>query len=92
MSRTITAADRSALIRLANSLPAGSEERKAILAGLKKSAGDLAGLKADLEKIRIPVLELGDYMGTGLPSGVEKALEQFVSQSIFLSNAIRRGR
>jgi hypothetical protein len=35
MSRTLTAADRSALIRLASTLPAGSEERKAILAGLK---------------------------------------------------------
>jgi len=38
MSRTLTAADRSALIRLASTLPAGSAERKAILAGLSKSA------------------------------------------------------
>ena len=38
MSRTLTAADRSALIRLASTLPAGSEERKAILAGLGKEA------------------------------------------------------
>ena len=92
MSRTLTAADRSALIRLANTLPVGSEERKAILAGLKKSAGDLDALKVDFWKIRTPVLELGDYLNTGLPPGVEKALEQFVSQSIFLHNAIRRGR
>ena len=34
MSRTLTAADRSALIRLASALPTGSEERRAILAGL----------------------------------------------------------
>lgn len=33
--RTLTASDRSALIRLASSLPSGSEERKSILAGLK---------------------------------------------------------
>jgi hypothetical protein len=33
--RTLTASDRSALIRLASSLPAGSPERKAILAGLE---------------------------------------------------------
>jgi hypothetical protein len=38
MSRTLTAADRSALIRLASTLPAGSPERKAILAGLGKKA------------------------------------------------------
>jgi len=35
MSRTLTAADRTALIRLAHSLPKGSEERKTLLAGLK---------------------------------------------------------
>ena len=40
MSRTLTAADRSALIRLASTLPAGSAERRAILAGLSKQAGD----------------------------------------------------
>jgi hypothetical protein len=38
MARHLTAADRSALIRLASTLPAGSEERKAILAGLEKSS------------------------------------------------------
>ena len=37
MSRTLTASDRSSLIRLASSLPAGSPERKTILAGLKKA-------------------------------------------------------
>ena len=35
MSRTLTAADRSALIRLASTMPVGSKERKAILNGLK---------------------------------------------------------
>lgn len=38
MSRTLTAADRSALIRRASTMPAGSPERKAILAGLQKQA------------------------------------------------------
>ena len=38
MSRTLTASDRSALIRLASTLPAGSAERKAILAGLTSTA------------------------------------------------------
>jgi hypothetical protein len=40
MSRTLTASDRSALIRLASTLPKGSDERKAILAGLRKRAED----------------------------------------------------
>jgi hypothetical protein len=38
MSRRLTAADRSRLIRLASTLPVGSPERKAILAGLGKEA------------------------------------------------------
>ena len=38
MPRTLTASDRSALIRLASSLPVGSVERKAILSGLSKQA------------------------------------------------------
>jgi len=35
-SRTLTASDRSSLIRLASSLPPGSAERKVILAGLRR--------------------------------------------------------
>jgi hypothetical protein len=38
MSRNLTASDRSSLIRLASTLPVGSAERKAILAGLRRSA------------------------------------------------------
>ncbi len=34
--KTLTASDRSALIRLASTLPRGTAERKAILAGLRK--------------------------------------------------------
>ena len=37
MPRNLTASDRSALIRLASTMPAGSPERKAILAGLAQS-------------------------------------------------------
>ena len=42
MARTLTASDRKVLIRLASSMPKGSSERRAILAGLSastKSAG-----------------------------------------------------
>ncbi len=35
----LSSQDRASLIKLASSLPTGSPERKAILAGLKKSAG-----------------------------------------------------
>lgn len=38
MSRSLTASDRSALTRLASSLPPGSAERKTILAGLSREA------------------------------------------------------
>ena len=38
MSRRLTAADRSALIRLASTLPTGDETRRAILAGLGRVA------------------------------------------------------
>ena len=38
MARTLTAADRSALIRLASTMEKGSPERKAILAGLEKTS------------------------------------------------------
>ena len=40
MSRFLTASDRSSLIRLASSLPVGSPERKAILAGLHLQSAD----------------------------------------------------
>jgi hypothetical protein len=38
MSRTLTSSDRSALIRLASTLPTGDETRRAILAGLRCAA------------------------------------------------------
>ena len=56
MPRSLTAQDRSSLIRLASSLPVGSAERKAILAGLRKTSGEGASsevgpkLSADVAK------------------------------------------
>lgn len=38
MTRTLTASDRFTLIRLASTLPVGSTERRAILAGLTRTA------------------------------------------------------
>jgi hypothetical protein len=42
MPKSLTASDRSSLIKLAHSMEKGSEERKAILAGLKKVAQETA--------------------------------------------------
>ena len=58
MPRILTAADRSALIRLAGTLPVGSSERKAVLAGLReakledipKAAQDFERAMSDLKK------------------------------------------
>jgi hypothetical protein len=44
MPKTLTATDRKSLIRLASTMPVGSPERKAILAGLQGSSR-VAGLK-----------------------------------------------
>jgi len=49
MSKTLTASDRKSLIRLASSLPAGSPERRAILAGLQKGAA-LLGPRRDFAR------------------------------------------
>lgn len=48
MSRTLTASDRASLVKLASSLPAGSPEKKAILASLGKSAGGYQQSKGEL--------------------------------------------
>lgn len=51
MPRTLTAADRSALIRLASTMDKGSPERKAILAGLEKSASPLMAVQQIIGKL-----------------------------------------
>jgi hypothetical protein len=48
MAKTLTAADRKALIRLASSMEKGSPERKALLAGLKKTASDVYQVESAL--------------------------------------------
>ena len=57
MARTLTSSDRSALIRLAASLPKGSEERRAILAGLKTAGGDYLEDYVDFLAKQFPQLE-----------------------------------
>ena len=48
--RKLSSSDRSALIRLASSLPEGSPERKAILASLDKTANQSSALADSLKK------------------------------------------
>lgn len=59
MSRTLTAQDRSSLIRLASSLPSGSPERKAILAALSRvsSSQGLFEALGELEDLDMMVAE-----------------------------------
>lgn len=57
MSRTLTATDRSALIRLASTLPEGSAERRAILAGLVAGTAPTNVLQA---LVRSSTEDLGD--------------------------------
>jgi hypothetical protein len=62
MPRTLTASDRSALIRLASTLPKGSEERKAILSGLLKESKvrqpTLRSLEDELDAILDDIADL----------------------------------
>jgi hypothetical protein len=52
MSRTLTASDRSALIRLASTLPKGSTERRIILAELLTSVPDRVELLQRIRQLR----------------------------------------
>jgi len=82
MPKTLTATDRSALIRLASTLPVGSDERKAILAGLSKSA--LGGSKSLwmslLKQLRFPGWVLADENSWNTPpinrSGLDAVWEK----------------
>lgn len=63
MSRRISSSDRSALIRLAASLPNGDGTRRAILAGLSKTSApttlsDLGLSKRDADKLREATIDV----------------------------------
>lgn len=58
MSRTLTASDRSSLIKQASSLPVGSTERKAILASLDKTSADWKAGNMGMAGARLLVLSL----------------------------------
>ena len=63
MARNLTASDRKSLIRLASTLPAGSDERKAILAGLKKTAASYFDMFFKEKRLPYRVFEVTDSQG-----------------------------
>ena len=74
--KNLAASDRSALIRLAASLPVGSEERRAILAAMSKSAGPSvrslwgnADIIGDYGSVRRMVDELSESIDGALDEG-----------------------
>ena len=84
MSRTLTASDRKTLIRLASTLPAGSEERKAVLAGLSKVASSdrhPRTLRADLSRhpykreLEAIAKKFSDFWGS---NGVSYAIDEVI--------------
>ena len=69
MSRNLTASDRKSLVRLASTLPAGSPERKAILAGLAKTKSASRSKAASTGKILIEVGEDRERKSDTFPKG-----------------------
>ena len=67
MSRSLTAQDRSALIRLSSSLPSGSPERRALLAALKNGVRETT-ISFDLDLPR--AVNRGDEVADLLDNGV----------------------
>jgi hypothetical protein len=65
MSRSLTASDRSSLIRLASSLPVGTPERKAILAGLRSAGSKMVKHKdKDGNVHALNLVDAVEYDGT----------------------------
>lgn len=82
--KSLTASDRSALIRLAASLPVGNEGRRAILAGLAKVSAPvtLAALESAFSNAKRAVgllVKSDDTSVVGPASGVRDSLGALVS-------------
>jgi len=70
----ISKQDRSTLIRLASSMPVGSEERRAVLVGLSKTSGHPLGDRAAVNKETYELLK--DWVAVGVREW-EKAVGNF---------------
>ncbi len=84
MPRKLTASDRKTLIRLASTLPKGSEERRAILAGLSRKASRKSGghvgdsVKAMLEGAHRSTVDAQKFLSR---NGVSGALARSVEDA-----------
>tara|TARA_Y100000310_G_C20687215_1_gene819840 strand:+ start:1283 stop:3055 length:1773 start_codon:yes stop_codon:yes gene_type:complete len=72
--KRLSSTDRKALIRLASALPKGSEERKAVLAGLRKSGGHPLGDRGEVNKATASLLK--DWVAAGVRDW-EKVVRKF---------------
>jgi len=81
MSKALTASDRKTLIRLASSMEKGSEERKAILAGLEKTT--VSKSVRDWERLLAQLIEEGDQLGRAAQGfGARVAMDMSVSEAM----------
>lgn len=102
MPLSLTASDRSALVRLASSLPKGDEMRRAIIAAVSKSASYRMELFEEVEGyvkrlrqepdwnvIRSKMNEALHLLGRDEPSNdMKTALEQIVAAQVALDKAL----
>lgn len=84
MARNLTASDRSALIKLASTMPKGSDDRKVILAGLKEAKSPVsakehlealdnaeADLKKQIKKVESKIKALSDIAESIGPKAID---------------------
>lgn len=86
MSRTLTASDRSALIRLASALPVGSVERRVILAAVSRTAAGLLGDGRVSALVDDLVSEAGRFRPAATDVRAEEALGELVVVSFMPSD------
>jgi hypothetical protein len=98
-SKTLTASDRKRLIRLASSMPKGSPERRAILAGLTKAAAGLtkaAGRKTLSDLLNAATAhylsEAAKYIERNAPRelGLKVKFNDFIGGSIKVEGSDRK--
>jgi hypothetical protein len=87
MPRTLTAQDRSLLIRLASGLPVGSLQRKNILAGLRLASDEILVSGGDREDWEDRVFEMvvTTYQKIGVPVNQPRDLMEFDRWYLYLN-------
>lgn len=81
MPKTITTTDRKTLVRLASSMEKGTDARRAILLGLKKTA--VSKLVREWERLLEQIIEEGDRLGRAARGfGARMAADMSVSEAM----------